>query len=309
MITLCIPTFNRLPHLRECIESVLDKFGNYPYEVIVADGGSTDGTIEYLKELNRKEVVLIEQGKLTGITKAYNESFKISKGDYIFIGNDDIVLRPEVFVKACKLMDKEKQIGMVSAKTQEPRHGNLYGIPSRLRNYGMLLSYFHIFRRSVLMDEMNLFDENFRSYRIDIDSSLAVLKGGYTIISTKDVALVHNRVHDEDTNEARATNEQQIKKSKEDIYFEKKWEPIRNNVQNYLEKHSLEIQKSLFFNKICQTMYYADWMKPFVEKNNNFSSKIFNWSLDHAVLFKDEKYDNLKDFHLAQKYPEEIINY
>jgi len=307
MISLCIPTYNRLPHLKECIESVIDKFGNYPYEVIVADGGSTDGTIEYLKELNHKDVVLIEQGKLTGITKAYNESFRIAKGDYIFIGNDDIVLKPEIFVKACKLMDKEKQIGMVSAKTQEPRHGNLFGIPSRLKNYGMLLSYFHIFRRSVLIDEMELFDKNFRSYRIDTDSSLSVLKGGHTIISTKEIALVHNRVHDEDSNEARATNEEEIKTSKEDEYFEKKWEPIRKNVEKYLQGHSLEKQKSLFFNRICQTMYYADWIKPFVEKNINLSTKVFNWSLDNAVIFKDDKYDNLKDFHLAQKYPEEII--
>jgi len=307
MISLCIPTYNRLPHLKQCIDSIIDKFGDYPYEIIVADGGSKDGTLEYLRKIDNNHVKLIEQGKLTGVTKAYNESFKIAKGDYIFIGNDDIVIIPEIFIKACKLMDKEKQIGLVSLKTQEPNRGNLVGIPPMIIEYGMLLSYFHIFRGSILKDEMNLFDETFRSYRIDFDSTLSVLKGGHTIISTKETAGIHYRIHDEDINVARRTNEQKIKISNEGEYFQKKWMPIQMRVEEYLRHRSLKKYRSLFFNRICKTMHYAKWMHPWIEKNTKFAFRIYNWALDNTVIFKDENYDVLKDFHLAQKYPKEII--
>lgn len=307
MISLCIPTYNRLPYLRQCIDSIIDKFGDYPYEIIVADGGSTDGTLEYLENIDSKNVKLIAQGKLIGTTNAYNESFEIAKGDYIFIGNDDIVLIPEIFIKACKLMDKEKQIGLVSTKVQEPSRGNLVGILSRIRTYGMLLSYFHIFRGSVLKDEMNLFDESFRSYRIDLDSSLSVLKWGHTIIHTKEIAVIHYRIHDEDTNAARATNEEKIKASNEGEYFQKKWMPIQVKVDEYLRNQSFKKYKSLFFNRIANTIHYAKWMQPFVKENTKLAMKIFNWALDNTVVFKDENYQNLEDFHLAQKYPDEII--
>ena len=308
MISLCIPTFNRLPLLKQCIDSIVDKFGKYPYEIIIADGGSTDGTTEYLRKIANDKIKVIEQGKLTGITKAYNESLEIAEGDYIFIGNDDIVIHPEVFIKACKLMDKEKQIGLVSTKTQEPRHGMMPGIPSRIKNYGMLLSYFHIFRGTVLIDEMNMLDPKFRSYRIDTDTSLAVLSRGHTIISTKEIALVHHRAHDENVNLARAANKDLAVSDKEGEYFDNKWKSIRTNVKKYLERESLKAQRSLFFNRIYQTMYYAEWLYPFEEKNNKLAMKIYNWALDNTVIFKDEKYQKLKDFHLTQKYPDEILS-
>ena len=48
-------------------------------------------------------------------------------------------------------------------------------------------------------------------------------------------------------------------------------------------------------------------MQPFVKENTKIAMKIFNWALDNTVVFKDENYQNLEDFHLAQKYPDEII--
>jgi len=66
MISLCIPTYNCLPDLERCLNSMdLEN----THEVIIADSGSTYGTLKYLRELNHKHVKLIEQGKLTGITK------------------------------------------------------------------------------------------------------------------------------------------------------------------------------------------------------------------------------------------------
>ena len=79
MISICVPTYNRLSYLKKCVDSILDKFKDYPYEVIIADGGSTDGTLEYLRNINHDNVTIIEQGSLIGEVKTLNICFKKSK--------------------------------------------------------------------------------------------------------------------------------------------------------------------------------------------------------------------------------------
>ena len=102
-ISLCIVTYNRLPHLKRLMESILSGFEDYPYELIVADGGSDDGTIEYLKNIG--DLKLIEQKKLTGTVKAFNECFKIAKHDYILPLSDDVTIIP-VEPTACPTMTR-----------------------------------------------------------------------------------------------------------------------------------------------------------------------------------------------------------
>ena len=36
--------------------------------------------------------------------------------------------------------------------------------------------------------------------------------------------------------------------------------------------------------------------------------KLQDWFLEQAVVFKDTKYNDLEDFFLAQRYPEELIS-
>ena len=126
MLSICIPTYNRISFLKQCLNSIFEGIGSYPYEIVIADGGSTDGTIEYLKSLDN--IKLIEQGKLTGAIKAVNECFKKAKGDFVYFPNDDFEIKSEILIKCCKLMEKEKDIGIVAPKIQEPRFGNLPGV-------------------------------------------------------------------------------------------------------------------------------------------------------------------------------------
>jgi len=300
MISLCIPTYNRLPDLKRCLNSIIGKFDGYPYEVIIADGGSKDGTIEYVKELNDDHVKLIEQGKLTGITKAYNESFRIADGDYIYIGNDDTILFPKIFIKACKLMDKYEQIGLVAPKDQETRHGNLPGVTLKLRQYWALLSKFHIFRASALK-EINYYDEKLRSYYTDDDSCLSVLTSGYTIAFTREVGMIHYRIPDRSVNIARAKNQDSKNVEKELRYLKTKWKMLKNVIEEYLKSSSFKSYKSLYCAHICSKIYHSTPLQLVTSKG------LYDFLLERSVVFKDKKYDKLDDFYLMQRYPEEII--
>ncbi len=53
MTTVVICTYNRLPWLRRCLTAIFEQTP-LPDEVIVVDGPSTDGTDEFLSEMEAK---------------------------------------------------------------------------------------------------------------------------------------------------------------------------------------------------------------------------------------------------------------
>ncbi len=305
MLSICIPTYNRLNDLQKCLDSIFNGFKNHPYEIIIADGGSTDGTIEYLKGLDK--VKLIEQGKLTGAVKAFNLCFKAAKGEYILTATDDFLVKADVIIKTCELMEKDKKIGLVGPKLQETKHGNLHNILLWVKPYWILSPKIFLFRASVLK-EIGYFDEHFRTYHIDLDSPLMVLKLGYTIAVTRDIGLVHFRIHDEDVNIAKKINIRKLRDNKEFEYLQKKWEPLQIKIEEYLQKSDLKKQKSLLFKKLFSMMYYAEWLRPFIRAHSKIAMKFYDWFLEQAVVFKDYRYKNHKELFLAQKFPDEIIS-
>lgn len=104
-------TFNRLPMMRSMVESVRMSIGTgIPYEIILVDGGSTDGTIAWCKK--QPDIVLIEQGELLGAIKAFNAGCYAAQGTYVVIGNDDILLLDETLLCAISFMQDHNDVGV-----------------------------------------------------------------------------------------------------------------------------------------------------------------------------------------------------
>lgn len=90
MVSIIIPTYNRIGSLINGIESIL-KQKNKRYEIIVIDDGSTDGTSDVLKgKYNQIKVVNIE--KRRGPSHARNIGILESIGDCLWFLDSDIVL-------------------------------------------------------------------------------------------------------------------------------------------------------------------------------------------------------------------------
>ena len=305
IISICIPTYNRLPFLKKLLDSFSDGFGGYPYEIVIADGGSTDGTIEFLK--GHDKVKLIEQGKLTGAIKACNACLKIAQGKYAFVVNDDMTIVPEVVKKSCELMDNKEQISLVIPKVYEPEFGHLHRVSLPTRFYWLIWGKSFIFRTSALK-EINYFDEAYRIYSVESDSAFSILELGYTIIFTKDIGINHYRADDADKNKARSTNLDKDNINKERKYFDDKWGPLMTEVNNYLQNTPSKRKKAIFFRRLSSTMFYAKWLKPFVNANDKASMKMYDWLMERSIIFRDENYSHMKDFVLAQKLPDEILS-
>jgi len=91
MISIVMPTWNRKDFLPQTIESVLCQTYK-DFEFIIVDDGSTDGTIELIKEYAKKDKrINFIQKKHTGGTDSFNTGFRAVKGDIVCVlGSDDV---------------------------------------------------------------------------------------------------------------------------------------------------------------------------------------------------------------------------
>ncbi len=85
--------WNQLAYTKLCIESVF-KHTHVPFELILVDNGSHDGTPEYFRELRRENanVKVVLNAKNLGFGKGCNQGLAVANGDYVcFLNNDTLV--------------------------------------------------------------------------------------------------------------------------------------------------------------------------------------------------------------------------
>lgn len=99
MISVCIATYNGERFIREQIDSILRQLSSED-EIIVSDDGSTDNTISIINSIDDKRIRVIEGPRKQSPTSNFECALKASKGDYIFMSDQDDVWKPNK-VKIC----------------------------------------------------------------------------------------------------------------------------------------------------------------------------------------------------------------
>ena len=102
-VSLVIPVYNQLDYTRQCLESIV-RCTDQSYELIIVDNASTDGTLEFLKDVTQPTIITNQDN--LGCAKAWNQGVRASHGDVIGILNNDIVVTPGwlkdlVFYRTC----------------------------------------------------------------------------------------------------------------------------------------------------------------------------------------------------------------
>ncbi len=88
LFSIIIPSYNRETFVSKAINSILNQdFLNY--EIIVINDGSTDATVESLKQFNNK-IKIINLGKNYGPGYARNRGIEVATGEWLcFLDSDD----------------------------------------------------------------------------------------------------------------------------------------------------------------------------------------------------------------------------
>ncbi|MCD6452487.1 MAG: glycosyltransferase [Acidobacteria bacterium] len=207
--SIVIPVFNQLPYTKECLESIRKNTGA-PYEIIVVDNGSTDGTYEYLKDLYY--VRLIRNEENLGFATACNQGIRVARGEYIVLLNNDTIVTPHWLVKLINCAESDEAVGMVGpvsnyvsgpqqiavASPDAPpkviinralatiwQYDRTYYPVDRLVGFALLI------KRKVI-EEIGLFDESYeRGGYEDDDYSLRAKEAGFKLLIARDVFIYH----------------------------------------------------------------------------------------------------------------------
>ena len=112
LISLIVPTYNRLPILRKCLSALEAQTASHKeFEVIVIDDGSSDGTEEFMREHKATFRLQWLRQKNSGTGTARRHGVEHATGEYLLLMNDDTIFDPAVIeehLKAQKLYSAQK---------------------------------------------------------------------------------------------------------------------------------------------------------------------------------------------------------
>lgn len=199
-LSVIIPCYNEERNVQKCLDSV---FGaDYPkskMEVVVVDDGSTDRTIDVLKEYKKKEKRLVivkgdHQGKSAGLNKGAMKA----KYDIILTVDADTVIKPDSIKKLVKPF-YYKNVGATNGscvvgnknsiltgfQNIEYHYNNLIrkSFSNLFKNGIWFFGAFACYRRDVL-EKIGYFKKD--TLTEDMDTALEIFSAGYKIVNVHD---------------------------------------------------------------------------------------------------------------------------
>lgn len=201
MISVVLGSYNRLRFLKLTTKTVWEELHDFPHEIIIIDGGSTDGTIDWLSE--QKDIITIIQynrGVFNGKPverKSWgyfmNLGFRSAQGKYICMISDDCLVIPGAIRNGYKFFEEKlankQKIGAVAFYYRNWPDEKRYKVSLALDrniyvNHGLFL-------KSAL-EEINYIDEeNFMFYYADSDLCLRLIRKGYDCIDCPTSFIEH----------------------------------------------------------------------------------------------------------------------
>lgn len=113
ILSLISGTYNRLTYLIKMVDTFRANIpNNFDYEIIVVDGGSTDGTIRWLNK--QVDIKVINHGALLGAIRAFCDGGFAASGKYVLFANDDIEFLDGSIMPAILYLEENMNCGAVA---------------------------------------------------------------------------------------------------------------------------------------------------------------------------------------------------
>jgi GT2 family glycosyltransferase len=206
--SIVIPTYNQLNMLTQCIDSIMENT-DVPFEIIVVDNASTDGTGSYLQQLGG----LVRYRVLDnnhGFAGAINIGMMMAKGRTILLLNNDTLTTANWLGNLLICLNSDEGIGMVGPVTNYISGEQQINVPyvdvadmpkfARENNKSDAARWFRIDRltgfcllfRRELFEGIGYFDEGFEigNYE-DEDYNIRVRLLGKSLVMAQDTFIHH----------------------------------------------------------------------------------------------------------------------
>jgi len=222
-------TFNGVKYLPFCLNS-LAKQTFQDFFLLIVDNCSQDRTVGYLKE-NFPQIKLVEHQQNIGFAKAHNQGISWTDSQYVMLLNQDVILEEDYLEKALDYLDNHADIAVLGGKTKVWDFYNNFktnfidsiglkvyknhrvvdigqGEPDQSQ-YDQIQEVFGIsgslpiYRRTALeqvkiqfksaLQHQEYFDEDFFSYKEDVDLSFRLRLAGLKSVYFPDAVAYHDR--------------------------------------------------------------------------------------------------------------------
>ncbi|MGQ9727157.1 MAG: glycosyltransferase [Candidatus Fervidibacter sp.] len=114
LVSIIVLNWNNLKYLRRCVESVF-AYTRPPFELIIVDNGSTDGSIDYLRELvsQHRNVKVVLNERNVGAPAGRNCGLAVAEGDFLVFLDSDTVVTENWLDWLLRWMEIDPTIGMI----------------------------------------------------------------------------------------------------------------------------------------------------------------------------------------------------
>lgn len=145
MIDLCVVNYNTRPMLQRLLDTLHDgvKEENKFWNLYIADNGSTDDTIDWLRSSEDKYLIdRISLNKNIGYSAACNKLALRGSNSVIALLNADVWFTNDDITDICKIFNQEKDIHILGPKQRDEfgliRHAGIVGTNTKPRHRGWM---------------------------------------------------------------------------------------------------------------------------------------------------------------------------
>jgi glycosyltransferase involved in cell wall biosynthesis len=204
MISIITGTLNRGTLLPRLIENTVE--ANDKLELVLVDGGSTDGSIEYIKEENHPRIKLIEVGGRSSYPHFMNLAIQNATHEIVCQWNDDVLLVndwEEVFSEIDENHDfylfnwkygngsDLNDINWVNGEQQSEGWCIVNNKPN-----GEIVMNYGLYRKDIFR-KIGMYNNEYRYYYADGDMADRAYNFGYKVKTLKNIkvcSLIVNKV-------------------------------------------------------------------------------------------------------------------
>lgn len=269
--SIVIPVFNQITYTEGCLKHI-ESYTDHPYELIIIDNGSTDGTADLLKTLKAKVITNLSN---EGVYKAWNQGITSSIDDYIVIMNNDILVTPNWLNNLIDFMDNTGYSIAGPAMREGKLDYDLIGYSQRFikacynaTRIGELCNFSCVAIKRSVFERIGLFDDRFFVTRGDDDFLLRAKEAGI-IPAVTGSSFVHH--YSELTQRSLIAESLKDFNKRDDEIFYQKWNNIRRE-RTWLEKNTQKFRNHYIrWYEILKCGYTLKMPKPRKERLINIS--------------------------------------